>query len=181
MSSLREVEKTVARRPARTLVLEPWIFADEWESKPPKAVCVGLRLMSERDKQRARAEAEKLALELHPRGGPNWVDAFNDALVRLICAFGISDPNDVEQPSDILQMAEDQVRLALTSSGARFIFDALVRYEVETSALAPEATDEDINDLGERIGSGELLVLTGARAANVRRFLRYALDELRGD
>lgn len=179
MASLREAIAAVGKRPGRTIVLEPWVFADDWGGKPATAICVGLRLMSEADKGRARNEAEKIAFELHARGGPNWVDAFNDALVRFVVAFGICDPNDVERPSEILPLAEDQVRRALTARGARFIFDAVHRYEVETSALAPEADDADLDELGTRIEAGEIERLTGASRALARRFLRYALDEIR--
>lgn len=146
MAAFAQVVKAI-RAPGRTLLLEPWVFADEWDGKPKDAVCVGLRLMSETSKTVARGEAEKLADEFHPRGGPNWIDAFNDALIRYVVALGICDPNDVSKPSTLLPYAEDQVRTALTSKGARLIFDALDQYEIETSEIEAMATDETIDEL----------------------------------
>jgi len=178
MSAFSEVSSRV-RLPGRTLVLEPWMFADDWERKPTEAFCVGLRLMSEQDKTKARGEAERLALDAHPHGGPNALDCFNDALLRQVVALGICDPNDVASPCSLLPMAEDQVREALTTRGARFIYDAIHRYEVEVSPLVQEATDDDLLELCDIIQSGEI---ESARSAPLaRRFLRYALEELRGE
>lgn len=168
-----------ARPPARTLVLESWVFADAWADRPVGAICVGLRLMSEADRQRARSEAERLALELHPRGGLNAVDAFNDALLRQTVAHGICDPNDVTKEHERLQCAEDAVGIALTSRGARFIFDALERYEIEASSSTPEASDEDLEELSRLLQCGVVDLLPTARSGLVRRLLATALDEIR--
>jgi hypothetical protein len=162
------------RAPARTLVLEPWVFADEWEGKPGEPVCVGLRLMSEADKGKARAEAEKHAHEMHPNGGPNWTDAFNDCLIRQVAALGLCDPNDVSKPCEILRYAEEQVRFAITSRGARSIFDAHERYEIESSPLEAEATDEELTELAELLDEQP-----EALRGNERRLLRHVLEVLR--
>lgn len=163
------------RPPARTLMLEPWIWADEWDAKPRETVCVGLRRMSETDKSKARSEAEKLADDLHPSGGPNWTDAFNDCLMRQVAALAICSPNDVRKPSEIMPYAEETVRFALNSQGTRWIFDQFTRFELETSQLDPEATDEEIDELCDLLGSTETKVSPGAR-----KLLRYVLEELRG-
>src|ERR1043166_31170 len=94
------IEKSAPKTPGRTLVLQPSVFADEWKRKPKAPVCVGLRLMSEADRSRSRAEAERIADDHHPRGGANWVDCFNDALVRQAAALGICDPNDATKQQD---------------------------------------------------------------------------------
>lgn len=173
MSTFAQVTKA-ARPPARTLVLEPWVFADEWEHRPREAVCVGLRLMSEADKSKARAEADKLADELHPTGGPNWTDAYNDCLVRQVAALGICSPNDVTKPSEILPYAEEQVRFALNSRGANWIFDEFRRFEIELTPLEPEATDAEIDELCELLGNESTVVPSA-----LRKLLHHVLDELR--
>lgn len=174
------LKERLSRRPGRTLLLEPWVFADEWEQKPDDAVCVGLRLMSETDKSKARAEAENVARELHPKGGPNFTDAMNDALVRQCAALGICDANDVTKPSQILPLAEEQVRYALTSRGARFIFEAHLRYEVEVSPLYPEASTEDIAELIRSLQDPVLLdLLPDLNRSVTKRYLRFALDAIR--
>jgi hypothetical protein len=178
MPGFRQVTEQLARKPARLLTLEPWVFADMWERKPTTPVCVGLRLMSEQNKSRARAEAEKIALGLHPRGGPNWTEAYNDALMRFLCAFSICDPNDVEKAHELLPMAEEEVRVALTSLGTRFIFDAVDKFETEVSPLTPEATDEELTELVAAMNDGALDKAPTAKASAARRFMRYALEEL---
>lgn len=175
MSTFREISKE-ARPPGRTLVLEPWVWADEWEGRPSEAVCVGLRLMSEGDKSKGRAEAERLAFELHPNGGANWLDAFNDCLMRQVSALGICSPNDVKRPSEILPYAEEQVRFALNSRGAEFIFEAHRRYEIEASPLEPPVTDDEIDELCGRLGDENVQLTHEAR-----KLLRYVLDELRAE
>lgn len=164
------------RPPARTLVLEPWVFADDWGQKPREPICVGLRLMSEADKTRARREAEDFADELHKKRSNDWLDARNDYLVRQVVAVCLCDPNDVSKPSQILPYAEEQVRFALTSRGAAFIFHAYDQYELETSPLEREATDGDLAALGE-ILLNEPAVFTKAQ----RRLLAHVLDDVSED
>lgn len=176
MSKFAEVAEAL-RTPGKTLILKPWMFADDWHGKPTTDVCVGLRLMSDLEKTKARGEAERYMLEVHPYGGDNAVDCFNDTLLRQVVALGICDPNDVMKPSDVLPLAEMQVREALTSNGAATIYEEIHRYEVEVSNIRQEATDDDLLDLVEYIESGD--IHTAANASVVKRFLRYALDELR--
>lgn len=163
-----------ARAPGRTLVLEPWVFADNWDGKPDAAICVGLKLTSQADKDVARADAEKRADELHPRRGPNWVDAFNDALIRQVVALGICDPNDVDKPCSTLRQAQDLVGHALTPKGARFVFDAIDRYEVETSAVGVAIEQDELGRLRELLGSAPL----EAMPLSLRRLLSYALERV---
>lgn len=152
MSTLKSITSK-ARPPGRTLVLEPWVFADEWPKKPKEAVCVGLRMMSEADKSKARAEADRVAWELHPNGGPNWIDAFNDCLMRQVAALGICDPNNVTKATEVLPFAEDEVRTALTSKGAEFIFFSIDVFEVESSAIEPEIDEEEIDEFVDLLTS----------------------------
>lgn len=164
------------RPPARALLLEPWVFADEWDRKPSEPVCVGLRLMSESDKGKARAEAERIALEYHPNGGENLGDAYVSALIRQVAALAICDPNDVTKPSEILPLAEEQVRFALTSRGAEHIFEAYRRYEVETSAIETLADKDDVTELVATLGKLDVEALQPSD----RRLISYLLDRLSG-
>ena len=166
--------------PSRTLVLPPSIFASEWEQRPKDAVVVGLRLMPDAEEQTARGEALRFAAELHPDFGDDWLDAYNDALLRWIVARGICDPNDVHKASDVLPMAEDQVRHALTSSGVRYIFDAIERMHIETSPIFEPADSDEVMGLVARLTEDpELTELKPEAAARCRRLLRFVLLELR--
>lgn len=172
MSTFADVTRE-ARAPARTILLEPWVFADDWDGKPDAAVCVGLRLLADGDKTRARGEAEKHADEAHPHRGPNWLDCFNDALMRQAVALCICDPNDTRKPSALLPYAEEQVTAALTSRGARHIFDELERYEIESSPLEEPITDAEIDHLVL------LLQTSSERLTNGHRtLLRHVYDAL---
>jgi hypothetical protein len=173
MAAFSKLTKAV-RAPGRTLLLEPWVFADEWDKRPSDAVCVGLRIMSEADKGKAQAEAERAAYEFHPDGGPAWVPAFESALARQVVALGICDPNDVMKPSSVLPYAEEQVRFALSTRGVEYIFEQHRRYEVEISAIEPMATDEDVEQLIELLQAGGVERFSAA----LRRSLYNVLERV---
>lgn len=158
MSAFSEIV-SAQRAPGRTIKAEPWVFADEWPDKPNEPVCFGIRLMSESDKSKARAVAEELADALHEDGrharNPeklgNWVDAYNDALIRQVAALGVCDPNDVTTVHGLLPYAEDQVRVALTSAGARWLFDQIEQYEIEISSVDPLLETGEVEELCARL------------------------------
>lgn len=161
--------------PGTTLLLEPWVFADEWDSKPDAAVCVGLRLLADKEKSKARFTAEELADQLHPqRDAINWVDAYNDALMRQIAALAVCDPNDVRKPAEVLPMAELTVSDALTSRGARFIFESVAQYEIQASPIGEEASAETLQRLGALLQHTDTEVLP----PGLRRLLAHVTDEL---
>jgi hypothetical protein len=176
---LSAIEKQKKRPPGRTLLLEPGVFADVWPEKPRAAVCVGLRLMSQDDRTKARFDAEKIARDAHPQGGVNQIDAFNDALMRCCIASGLCDPNDVQQPSALFQHPQDDVFDALTSQGAKTVYQALERYEIESSALAHEPSDEEVDELVDHLISGALDRMLPSYGALCRRLLGYVLEQLR--
>ncbi|WP_394847403.1 hypothetical protein LZC95_08050 [Pendulispora brunnea] len=140
------------------IVLPPSAFADRWEAKPDAAVAVGLRLLSERDIQVAKAESSKWVDKMYSgadgviRDVDKAVESWNDCLVRWACALGTCDPNDVTKP--YFPAAEDVIGDALTSEGLRRIWDALELLHLEESPVAPEATDAEILALIGRIAEG---------------------------
>lgn len=166
--------KTKLRAPGATLVLPLWVFADEWEHKPNAPVCVGLRLLSETDKSQARAEASRLATQLHPEGGDNWVDAFNDQLQLAVSAVGMCDPNDVRKPPELFPVAVDQVPNAFTSKGAGYVFQAIARYEVQASPIEVPAGAEEIARLLALLGKVDPETLS----LGLRRTISYVAELL---
>lgn len=150
-----------SRVPGRTLLLEPWVFEDEWDRKPATTVCVGLRLIADKEKSKARFTAEELADQLHPqRDNGNWVDAYNDALMRQISALVICDPNDVRKPSELMPMAELTVSDALTSRGAREIFEAFNDYEWDSSEISDQADADTLERLRALLGVADVASLS---------------------
>lgn len=160
--------------PGTTLVLKPDVFADEWQSKPREPVCVGLRLIPDSEKTKARFTAEELADQVHPKRDHNWIDAYNDALMRQVVALAICDPNDVKKPFELMPFAESDVSDAVTSAGASFIFGALARYELATDPNVAPAGDEDLARLSSLLG----LVDASQLRVGLRRTVAELLAEL---
>jgi hypothetical protein len=170
------------RAPGRTLLLEPWVFADEWPNKPPEAICVGLRLLADTDKTKARFTAEEMANETHPLGKSsglsvwlaNWTECFNDCLIRQVSALAICDPNDVSKPHELFPYAEAQVMEAFTSRGALFVFESLDRYEVEVSPIGELADHSELTRLAALLPHVE----PGQLAPGLRRLISHVVEEL---
>jgi hypothetical protein len=162
--------------PGTTLLLELWVFADEWETKHKLhgAVCVGLRLLADKEKTKARFTAEELADQVHPARDHNWIDAYNDALMRQVAALALCDPNDVRKPFEFMQYAESDVSDALTSAGVTFIFRAFERYERETDANVAPAGAAEIKRLGALLPFVEPAQLR----VGLRRTISEVLEEL---
>ena len=167
------------RAPAHTLVLDPWVFADSWSSKPREAVCIGLRALAESDYTNARIESAKFCRQKHPEGGTDQLDCFNDALMRWLVSYAVCDPNNVQKPAKVFGLTDDElIGLALTARGVRFIFDAILKFNVESSPLYPEIDANGIQDL-KTILDNAILTRTGSIASTARRHLQFALDGLR--
>lgn len=180
MTTFRERAVVAKPEPASVIALEPGHFADTWPDKPREAVPVGLRLVSEADYQTARAEAAKRAWEHFPDEDldeDERVDCFNDALAAWIVARGTTRPDDATKPW--LDMAHDNVQLALTTGGLRFLFDQITTLMLERSPLSPEATDKDLARLVEALRTGEAWAAASeGPARHARRLLRRVMDLL---
>jgi hypothetical protein len=170
------------QKPSKTLELEPSAFAPTWEKAPRSKICIGLRGVSDGDESTARAEAEKLAREDYKHEDQdNYIDCFNDLLMRNIVARGICDPNDVTKPHPTFKNAETRVRY-LTPASVRYLYEELERLQLETSPLHPEATDDEIAKLVDALFGGQALTkLPEPQARRVRKLLRYVLEELDPD
>jgi hypothetical protein len=163
----------------RTIKLESWVFPEEWTDRPKSTVCVGIRLISEGEKAKAMAQSEEVANSLHDQNsGPEsrdlWRDAFNNALIRQVAAVGICDPNDVMKPTELFPLAEEQVRFALTSAGARFIFDQIERYEIEVSEAEPSLTEDQLDEFAASLFENFDRLLP-----QHKRLLNHVFDQLR--
>lgn len=146
--------------PSATLVLPPNVFASEWPMRPNEPVCVGLRLLSEDDRRKARKVAEDQASELHSTSD-NWIECFNDAVKRQVAALAMCDPNDVTKPSSLFPYAEDQVLGALTVSGTQYIFDAVEQHEIDMSPLEQAATQATLSRLAALLPLVDFATLSG--------------------
>ena len=162
------------KAPSRTRTLPLSVFADAWVGKPATPICVGLRLLSEDDRRKARKTAEEQASEFHPMGGDGWVECFNDAVKRQVAALAMCDPNDCTKPHDTFRYAEDQVLAAFTVSGTQFVFDAVEQLEIDSSPLERLADRESLARLARCLLAVDPAALNG----RLSRRLTCMLDEL---
>lgn len=163
----------------KVVMLTPDGFANDWPGRPKVPVPVGVRLCSLEDIQFARAEASRVASEMHEPDSDerNWLDAFNDAIMRLVVARATCQPDDVSQP--YWDVADENVKLALSEGGVIALWEAYDALKLETDQLSPQADDEDLSKLVEILTDGSIwAVLDVGDAARVRRQLRRALDAL---
>lgn len=178
MTTLSALKKTA--QPPRVAILSPSAFADTWEAKPTADVAVGLRLLSERELQTAKAEASKTIERMYAgEDGEIFdqekaVEAWNDALVRWAVAYATCDPNDVTKP--YFDFAEDVIAAALTPEGIRRLWDEWRVLVEETSPLSPELDAEGIAALVDALPRLETLSPNTQR--RLRRLLGVCLSEL---
>jgi hypothetical protein len=102
--------------------------------------------------------------------------------MRMIVARGICDPNDATKPHPLFELADDVVRAALPSATVRYLFEEIEKLQVETSPLHPEASAEEVEELAAILTDHDVWSrLPADRCVYVRRYLRFALEELRWD
>jgi hypothetical protein len=171
MPQLSEIE--VPKPPPGTLELPPDVWATTYEQRPTEPVTIGIRMLAQYDRQEALKQAVKYTEE---NGGDE--DTFLDAAVRMVVANAVCDPNDAEQPFALMSYPHEHVFLLLTESGARYIFDAYQKVEVETSPRYLEATPDEVGELCDMLAAGGLDELDQADRATVLRHLRFAFEIL---
>jgi hypothetical protein len=151
-SDLRDQKRGDA--PERLLTIPESVWATTWDRKPTGKVVVGLRLLSEADLVTSTGESEREAKQIHPDGGQDFIDARNGFLMRWMIARSICDPNRADKPSEILPLAEDMVRDALTAQGARWLYEEIERYHAEVSPIHEPADDDKLAQLGRLLIAG---------------------------
>ncbi len=129
-------------RPPRVVTIPPSAWASHRADRPAEPVQVGLRLISEEDTQYARGEAARIAAEYiqNAENEEERVAAFNDALIRVALGRALCQPHDVTQPYFL--MGEDEIRVRLTSDGARRLYQELEALHVAESPAMPEIDEE---------------------------------------
>lgn len=163
-------------RPPKVIVVAPDAFASEWAQRPSEPVEMGLRLVPDQDLQTARAEAAKLAQQMHEDiNTQEAVDCFNDALLRWRIARSTCSVDDLRRPW--FDFAEDTVRRALTPEGVKAIAFEIEVFEAETSPLYAPADDERIADLQAILEQGAPWAkMSEAEQRGTRRLLAVVLD-----
>jgi hypothetical protein len=152
-----------------TFTLQPHHYNDEFVGRPSEPVVLGLRNHTEQDYTDSIAQADAGADK----------DKDKALMVGLVCR-AMCDPTDVSRFNPSFPRPDDILTKALRPTTIRAIWDAIERHRIETSAIMPEATDEDIGNLLALLQTDRLSEIEPVKARRVRRFLRYCLDDLDG-
>jgi hypothetical protein len=180
-SAFQQQRRASPQAPPRTMLLHPCDFAYSCDRRPSEPVAIGLRHLSEEAEQGSLIEAGKRVRDQWPMEAPieDRLAAGNEALLCIVVARTICDPNDVTKPHQLFPMAEDTLTSDLTSAALRRIWQERELLEIQDGLAQREATDEDIERLAvELLTRGtELNLLGPARSKLVRRLLAFVQDE----
>ena len=163
------------------MLLHPCDFAYSCERRPSDPVAIGLRHLSEEAEQGALIEAGKRVRDQWPVEAPieDRLEAGNEALLCIVVARTICDPNDVTRPHELFPMAEDTLTSDLTPMALRRIWQERELLEIQDGQAQRESSDEDIERLAVELltRGAELKLLGPARSKMIRRLLAFVQDE----
>ena len=176
-SAFAAIKAAQPKRAGYTVEVDPALWAENRPNKPSTPVRVGLRIVSEADVARARSVAESFANKQHRdlTSQDVWLESYNSHLIAAILFDAVVHSDNADRR---WFERDSQVTLDLTTNGLRFLWDHYEIYQISTSTIAPEATDEDLMTLEDLILSGTLFEgLDLEQARRVRRLLKAALVE----
>ena len=177
----RAADALEGRRPARVVTLPVSAWVPDYA--PREDVLVGLRIYSEAEAVEARAAAAGRAWKLHPQDADEEerVTAGNGALMAWLVARCATKPADrtVRFFGSAQGGAEDVVPIALTPGGLEFLFGELEALVAAENPTAPEADDEDIIWLIERLNNRALDGIGAVEVRRARRLLASAISWMR--
>lgn len=152
------------------------VEAFQTSSRPVHEMAVGIRLISQRQVETARAEAAKYAIEMHdkPDDSAGRQLSYEDRLMVWIGAQSACDPNDRAKT----QFTPDELPERLTPEGLRFLFDNYEALSIELSPLWRPIDDAGVARLARAVERGALGRLEHARALRARKLLAFVLAEL---
>jgi hypothetical protein len=155
--------------------LKPSAWADVWDGKPSAPELVGVRLVSEADYARARGEGDRTATALHPRGGDQWVEAFNQAVMHFILGHALCLHDNMDEP--LFEMQEFVISHRLTTAGTTRLWDALVELGIVDSPLSPEISEDGAQGLAASLADDAWWErMTPRTRAQVGRLLQRVVE-----
>lgn len=171
-------------KPAHVVVLNPTDFADDWHKRPAADVAVGLRRLSDRDRQAAESEATKYVRSVYVKDGQVTdqdvaITEWNNLFMRWMMASAMCDPNDVMRP--YFDAPHDVIGHALTPESILKLWTEYHRFVRRTDATATKATDEDVARLSRLLKAGKLSSIRPDVQAEARRLLAWCLSQFGPD
>lgn len=176
-SAFSAIKAAQPKKAEYTVEVEPSLWVEGRPNKPTTPVKVGIRIVSEADVARARSVAESFANKQHRELSSQdvWIESYNSHLIATILYDALVHPENVEKR---WFERDSLVTMNLTTNGLKFLWDHYEIYQVSTSTIAPEATDDELLELEDLILSGTLFDgVDLERARRVRRLIKAALVE----
>lgn len=172
------MKAAASKKSGYVIEVPPSCWVEGRPNAPTSAVKLGLKIVSESDVARARSAAESFANKNHRDLASEdvWLEAFNSHLIATILFDAVVYPDNIERR---WFLRDSQVAQDLTTAGLQLLWDHYEIYQIRTSTIAPEATDEELMQLEDLILSGTLFEgLDLERARRVRRLIKAALLEV---
>lgn len=176
-SPFTAIKAAQPKRAGYIIEADPALWVEGRPNRPTSPIKLGLRIISEADTARARSVAEAFANRLHRDLASQdvWIECFNSHLMTTILFDAIVHADNVDKR---WFERDSQVALDLTTNGIQFLWDHYEIYQISTSKIAPEATDEDLLELEDRILSGTLFEgVSLEQARRMRRLIKAVLVE----
>lgn len=176
MSTYSQVREQHREAP-KVVPLTPACFQDEWPKKPSETMECGLRVLAEGDVERARIAALEWAQRVIGIPGEIRIEAYNDAVMRMILCRAMCMPHDVRE--SFFDLPEEDIQAALTEDGVKFLWIQYDILKLEVCDYNNEATEDDLTDLSLLILDQDVWEkLSPAKAKRLRRIAKHLLDEL---
>jgi hypothetical protein len=166
-----------------TVVIHPNEWSTKYTDKPDRDVCFGLRLPSDYDESAARREGTEATAQRYQGSGDivAATEELNDAIMALMVAVCICDPNDYRKEPAHLPLPQDTIRHALRSETIRRIWERIELLKVTESPASPEADDVEVAALADVLVDGIPSGMDPHAGSRMRRLLFAALSELESD
>ncbi len=158
--------------PPRTVVLPPTAFATAWLNRPRGPMTVGLRRVSADELLAAEVRGRTRAQEIFPNSSPFDPARIETAeIIRFHFVLGkaLCDPHDYRKnlwldqqelsSSNMLPVGPSKMvePMRFTRDGLHRLFDELEILSIEGNPTWPEATDEELEELGVALLDGSFL------------------------
>lgn len=194
------------KTPPHTFTLGPGAWASTYTKRPLTPVVIGMRRLSADTYLSAMLEATTKADEYLGEVGhedPKWLEAYDILFLHLLIGAALCSPEDVtrnyfgefQDGSAMVGPApsgEGACSAYFTSDGIARLYDELTVLGVLDNPVWPEATDEDLAELGACLIDGSFLAALAPppdgeevdeeaeerarEEANLRRLLGYVIQ-----
>jgi len=164
--------------PDRVIDFHPTGWSEKWIERPNAPIKVGIARIGEHHQMAARSAAIATADRLHPKGGRDsreWLESFNQALMHGCIAAALCKPHNRHEA--LWPQQAELLPVRVTTAGAERLFDELELVTVIEGPTRPEATSEQLFELGDDLTTGLFWQdMPMARVRHIRRLLAFVIE-----